>query len=121
VEARCRRNLAPYGDRVRVIKARAAGALDELYAERRLFDVVYLDAGKRPGGVMARSVLAWSLLRHDGIFIWDDLTWGAGRPELERPALGIKVFCNAFGSCMTILHRQSQLIVRKTAEWPGLS
>lgn len=118
VEARCRRNLAPYGERATIMKGWGSGILDELTNKKRQFDVAYIDAGKSAHGVLARSVLVWGLLKLDAIVIWDDLRWGADRPPLERPGTGIDTFASLFGPCMTVLLRQRQLIARKTAEWP---
>ena len=117
-EARCRRNLAPYGDRVSIVKGFAGGILDEFHEEKRAFDVIYLDGGKRAGAVLARSVQAWSLLNRGGILIWDDLDWGVGRPDEERPFLGIRMFLDCFRSCVNILHQGRQLLLRKVSDWP---
>lgn len=119
IEERFDRNLSGYGDRCRKIKARAIGALDSLRQEGASFDIIYLDAGKVPDDTFVQSALAWSMLRQGGVLIWDDLTWKRDNPAHERPATAIELFAKAFGPALEELHRGQQLIVRKTASWPG--
>lgn len=119
-ERRCRRNLSTYGERATIVKGRAAAILDQFVWEQKCFDVIYLDAGKRPFNTLAQSCLAWSLLRIGGIVIWDDLIWKPQIPDSERPGpgQGIEMFAEIFADCFTELHRQQQLIVKKTSDWP---
>ena len=116
IEARCRSNLAPYGDRVEIIKMRAVAAL-EMLSDRK-FDVIYLDAEKARAGTFAHTALAWPLLKIGGIMIWDDLKWEGAVPPDQRPGCAITLFCSAFKSCLSILHEDSQLIAQKIKEWP---
>jgi predicted O-methyltransferase YrrM len=120
VEEKFDRNMAPYCNRVRKIKNRAATALDQLATDGAEFDVIYLDAGKRRDWVYSLTALAWPLLRTGGILIWDDLTWGEskGRPSEERPGDAIRLFRQTFATCLEVLHEDKQLIARKTAKWP---
>lgn len=119
VEARFDRNLMPYGRRLLKLKGRALSALDRLYDNGRQFDIVYLDAAKRRTETLAQSVLAWSLLREGGILIWDDVRWKPHLPDAQRPGPGIELFAATFAGCYERLHRDRQLIVRKSAEWPN--
>jgi predicted O-methyltransferase YrrM len=119
VEQRFDRNLAQFGDRVTKIKGGAAPVLDRMRAGGNTFDIIYLDAGKRRDWVFALSALAWPLLRVGGVLIWDDLRWGRGKPDDERPESAIQLFRSAFSSCLEILHEDRQMIVRKKAEWPA--
>lgn len=119
VEARFDRNLTPYGERIVKIKSRAVPALDRLRSERQSFDAIYLDAGKRRDETLAQSTLAWPLLRTGGILIWDDLVWKPHLPDDRRPGPGIELFAKMFAGCLEELHRDKQLIVRKTSDWPG--
>src|SRR5690606_32234229 len=110
-------NLSSFGDRMTKIKGAAAAALDQMRTKGKSFDVVYLDAGKQRDGVFGLSALAWPLLRVGGILIWDDLKWGAGKSDKDRPESAIRLFCSSFSNAIDILHDDRQMIVRKSADW----
>lgn len=120
VESCFDRNMAHYPGRVTKLKGRAAVHMDSLYAARREFDVIYLDAGKVREGTLAQSALAWGMLKVGGILIWDDLTWKKDEvADKKRPEAAIRLFSSAFASAVAVLRSaSSQMIVRKTAEWP---
>jgi predicted O-methyltransferase YrrM len=117
-EQRFDHNLSSYGSRVRKIKGRAAGALDTLAASREQFDLIYLDAVKDKEGVFVLSALAWFLLKPDGVIIWDDMKYQLKDNENECLGRGIQSFCDAFSTCMTLLHDDRQRIARKISSWP---
>lgn len=119
VEARFDRNMAPYGGRATKIKGRAIPVMEKMLDERVQFDAIYLDTGKNRAASFANSAIAWPLLRTGGVLIWDDLLWGPERPDDSRPGPGIRLFAGMFAGCLDILHDGKQLIVRKTAKWPG--
>jgi len=119
IEERCAANLASYGDRVTQLKGRAVSHMDALFGDGRQFEVIYLDAGKMREGTFAQAGLAWGLLRTGGVLIFDDLVWGEGKPDRERPGQAIQLFAAAFRPAIQQLpSSRMQLIVRKTADWP---
>ncbi len=119
VEQRFDSNLLPFGERVIKIKGTAATALDRMRGERASYDIIYLDADKQRDGVFALTALAWPLLRVNGILIWDDLRWGGGKADAERPESAIRLFCSAFSRSLSVLHDDRQMIIRKTSDWPA--
>ena len=118
IEQRCDSNLAGFGDRATKVRDHASNALVELAQAGRQFEIVYLDAGKQREWVFALSSLAWPLIQVGGFVIWDDFTWGPDRPSEEKPRDAIRLFTGAFAKCLSIEHSGSQLIARKTADWP---
>lgn len=117
-EAKFDKNTEPYGERCRKYNGRALGILDRMNGQDRKFHVIYLDASKKRQNVLALSVAAWPLLRINGIMIWDDFKWKPDKDDAERPESAIKLFCEAFAPCLTILHNDKQMMIRKDAEWP---
>jgi predicted O-methyltransferase YrrM len=113
VEARFDSNLAPYGDRVRKIKSRSLPALDLLAQENTSFDLIYVDGSHARDDVLTDSVLAWRLLAHNGICIWDDYTWGVNRPSAERPQQAIDAFLDLHSGELQVLDAGAQIIVEK--------
>ena len=120
IEARFHKNTEGYGERIRQIKGPAAATLDDLRKQKQTFDVIYADAGKARDWVFALSALAWPLLKAGGIIIWDDLRWGRDRPSAEKPGDAILLFAEAFAPSLEVLHKDKQLIARKTNEWPNV-
>jgi hypothetical protein len=124
IEARFDSNLSSFGARICKIKARAAQALDTFLADRKAFDVIFIDTGKRWQVAYVYSSFVWPLLNVGGTLIWDDLKWRRKGEENDLdagPGWGIAMFVQQFSGCLEIEHAGSQLIVRKTKEWPNLS
>lgn len=69
LDARFDANLAPFASRLTKLKGSAAGHLDALGQAQARYDLIYLDAGKRRDDALALSLLAWPLLKANGIFI----------------------------------------------------
>lgn len=120
VEDRFDANLKPYGPRITKIKGSVLSVLDDFARSRSRFDVIYIDAGKQRDSVFANTAAAWPLLKLDGIIIWDDLDWGSKLPSADRPGDAIRLFARSFAPCLDILHQRSQLIARKTSDWPAI-
>lgn len=120
VEDRFDANLKSYGSRITKIKGSVLSVLDDLTRNRARFDVIYIDAGKQRDSVFANTAAAWPLLKVDGIIIWDDLDWGSKLPSADRPGDAIRLFAKSFAPCLHILHQRSQLIARKTSDWPSI-
>ncbi|MBA3446078.1 MAG: class I SAM-dependent methyltransferase [Pseudaminobacter sp.] len=120
LEARFDRNTAGYSRRISKIKCRSVAAMDMLIEAGRQFDVIYIDASHRRDDVFADSVMAWRLLRIGGTLMWDDLRFKLEWARSERPADAIAMFGAMFGECFTEIHRDKQLFVVKTADWPAL-
>lgn len=61
------------------------------------------------------AVLAWRLLKQDGILLFDDYEW-TGREGMERPKPAIDFFLSAFEGKYKLLVKQYQLALRKTLQ-----
>jgi len=119
-EAKFDANMASFQGRLRKIKNRSALALDMLMTEGRQFDLIYIDGSHERQDTFTDSVMAWPLLSIGGILIWDDWRWNLDGPSEHRPQHAIDLFCVAFSPCLKELHRDYQVMVRKTSEWPEL-
>lgn len=81
IEDRARANLATYGAKATIIKAKSQDVLtaNSLYAHlipSWRFDVVYIDGDHELPGVMDDTVAVWPLVKTGGIVIWDDYIGG---------------------------------------------
>ena len=107
-EARFDRNVeaarAAAAHPVRLVKhkARSAEALPRLIAEGRAgsYDLIYVDGSHRAADVLFDAVLAFELLKVEGVMIFDDYLWQSERPgaqdhfNLPKPAIDAFVNLN---------------------------
>jgi predicted O-methyltransferase YrrM len=109
-------NLSAYRDRVEKIRLHSVPALHQLGMEGRLFDLVYIDGSHRPDDVLVDTLLAWRLLKINGMLIWDDYLLNAHLPEAElRPQRGIDAFMKFYADGLAVVHAEYQVIVKKRA------
>ncbi len=113
--------MAPFGARVEKIKSRSVPALDALAEQNRAFEVIYIDGSHARNDALMDSLLAWPLLKPDGIVIWDDYVWEMGRlPAEERPKDAVDLFLGLHADQLTVLERGYQVIVQRTSKRAGL-
>jgi predicted O-methyltransferase YrrM len=82
-------------------------------AEKSEFDIIFIDGSHRRDDVLIDSILAWQVLKTDGILIWDDYLWKTHLPIPDRPQQAIDVFLGLHGDdCIKRLVGY-QIIVQK--------
>lgn len=113
IERRFDANLAPFGHRLEKIKAPSAGALAELGIDGRRFHIAYIDGSHRSADVYRDGVLAWSMLHHGGVAIFDDYEWKYMPDPRSNPKLGIASFLQAFEGQYRVLSRGFQVALEK--------
>jgi predicted O-methyltransferase YrrM len=95
---------------VRKLKGRSSLALSEIIAAEKsaTFDLIYIDGSHRAPDVLTDSVLAFQLLRIDGLMIFDDYLWHmepVGKQDpLNMPKPAIDAFLNIFQRKMRIVY-----------------
>ena len=83
------------------------------YNRIELFDFVYIDGSHTAYDTMEDAILAWGLLKKDGIMIFDDYAWDAyPNPELN-PRLAIDNFLSIYKNQYVLLHKQYQVAIQK--------
>ena len=108
-------NTEPFKEKVSVHVGKSFDILKKM-PDDELFDIIYIDGDHKAQSVLQDAVLAWPLLKTDGILIFDD--YGSGpMHHYERledyPRLAINGFCNSQGDELQVLHRGYQLVVQK--------
>ncbi len=78
------------------------------------FDLIYVDGDHTSKGVLTDAILAWDLLKDNGILIFDDYKLFSGLPVETRPELAIDVFLTLFRDECRVLARDYQVILQKT-------
>lgn len=80
------------------------------------FDFIYVDASHFAADVLADAVLAWPLLKYDGLMCFDDYLWGRGAPAWQTPMVAIHAFVTCYQQQLVGKPcGMDQYIVRKTA------
>jgi hypothetical protein len=77
-------------------------------------DYIYIDGSHLAIDVMSDAVLSWSILKDNGILIFDDYGWGAHTTdEKQKPKLAIDHFIAAYAGHVQVLHGGWQVFVKK--------
>lgn len=114
VEERFDHNIAVSGDAERMIKLKGYSQLVLRSLEPNSFDVIYIDACHQASCVFMDIAYGWDLLKKDGILIFDDYLLRLDLPGTNRPKEPIDAFLSAFEDAVEILHKEWQVILRKT-------
>jgi len=110
------RNIQRSGHASRVTKI--AGYSTEVLRTLPLdhFHIVYIDGDHTAPAVLTDAVMAWPLLRLNGVMFFDDYPWAGGRTRYDRPQLAIDAFLQVFRKKYHKRHHSWQVIVEKIAQ-----
>jgi predicted O-methyltransferase YrrM len=85
------------------------------YLPAQSFDVIYIDGSHTASDVLVDAVLAFDLLRIDGLLIFDDYLWRRELPDDLRPHVAVSAFMTAYRHRLTLERRDLQVVLRKRA------
>lgn len=77
------------------------------------FHFIYIDGSHIASDVLEDAVLAFRLLKEDGIMIFDDYGWKAPYPPLEKPKVAIDAFLYIFKGQYITLAEGYQIAIQK--------
>jgi hypothetical protein len=77
------------------------------------FDFIYIDASHTSYDVLADAILAFPLLKINGILIFDDYEWIKYNDETLNPKLGINSFLLCYKNFIEVLEINYQVIIKK--------
>lgn len=97
-----KKNLGLFDYRVDIIRMRSEDALPRLLPVS--FDVIYIDGSHYASDVLSDSVLAWRLLKKEGLMIWDDYLY-----EVDDLLLMPRMAINSFLCCYERQHKMMGL------------
>jgi predicted O-methyltransferase YrrM len=106
-------NVSGHSNKVKKIKGRSENVLRTL--KESSFDIIYIDGSHRALNVLMDGVSSWLLLKPGGIIIFDDYGWKAEKAPEDRPKTAINIFLKAFQPHIEILHKDYQVIIRRTS------
>lgn len=105
-------DISGVASRVTKIRGRSEDILPGLATRR--FDAVYIDGSHRAPDVLMDAMASWQMLKPGGTMIFDDYGWTEGKLPADRPGQAIDLFIETMGSRAELLHRDYQVILRKT-------
>lgn len=103
-------------NQVIVMEMMSFTALNKLIYEKKMinqFDIIFIDASHEANDVIMDAVLAWNLLKVNGVLIFDDYKWKKIIQKNYRPALAIDSFIAIFKPEIEVLNIGWQFILRK--------
>lgn len=104
------KNIAPYKDKVVVLKGLSSTMLRGI--KKQMFDFVYIDASKHSQNVMEEAVLSFPLIKPGGLLVFDDYTHNKEHDH-NCPRPGIDAFMNVYATEIKVLVTRWQVIVQK--------
>lgn len=104
------KNIAPYKDKVVVLKGLSSAMLRGI--KKEMFDFVYIDASKHSQNVMEEAVLSFPLIKPGGLIVFDDYTHNKEH-DYNCPRPGIDAFLNVYSSDLKVLITRWQVIAQK--------
>ncbi len=79
------------------------------------FDLIYVDGNHRAKPVLEDLVLAWRLLKPEGLLIAAGYEWMPDADLADRPMMAIDFFVKAYEEELEVVHRRYQVILRKAS------
>ena len=112
-------NTEPFADRLEKIPGTTWEVLHRLAADRRRFDLIYIDADHRFDAVLMDTILSWPLLREGGFLVWDDYVWSHPAVEARfNPKPAIDAWLATRSPQVEVVFAATQICVKKLAADP---
>ena len=116
-------NLTLTGSPFRILEEFSIPGLMTILNEEALadqdggFDFVYIDGSHEADDTFLDAELAWRLTRPGGLIILDDYRWDREpASSMHHPARGIDAFITLHEGQFELLHKEYQVILRKTVK-----
>ncbi|MBI4129290.1 class I SAM-dependent methyltransferase [Candidatus Peregrinibacteria bacterium] len=118
ISARFDRNIAVTGAAYKVRKLVGPSRVILRTLPVGTFDFIYIDGSHRAPDVLTDAVLAWDLLKEDGMLLFDDYGFQALPEAVGNPSVAIDAFLHMYRGSYEILHRGWQLALRRSVAAP---
>lgn len=110
VYKRFMKNIAPYEDKVAVLRGMSSVMLRGI--KKEMFDFVYIDASKHSQNVLEEAVMSFPLVKPGGLIVFDDYTHNKEH-DINCPRPGIDAFMNVYATEIKVLVTRWQVIAQK--------
>jgi len=109
-------NMDPYLDKIIILNGFSSDILKRSDIINTKFDFIYIDGSHYACNVLEDAILSFSLLKSDGILIFDDYEWKnpvENTGEIDSPKLGTDAFLMCYKNKYVLLHKAYQVIIKK--------
>lgn len=113
-----RYNIEEYGNQVEY-KIGMSQKLLKDFKENDIFDFVYIDGSHIASDVLQDIVLAFPLLKTNGIMILDDYTWEMFGNPLRHPKIAVDAFLEIYQNQYRLISKGRQVVVQKNGRKEG--
>lgn len=111
VEKRFDERIEPFKNKVYKYKTTSQDWLINNRSNK--FDFIYIDGDHTASTVISDAVLAWELLKVNGIMAFDDYEWTHPDGDTFAPKVAIDGFLNIFNPYLEVINRGWQIWIRR--------
>jgi len=105
-------NIKPYRKRIKKIRAKSLSFFSK-QNESTNYDLIYIDGSHYVDDVLTDAVLAFNLLKEDGILIFDDYLWKFYSNPNHNPAAAINLFLKLKADSFKIIYVGYQIAIQR--------
>lgn len=77
------------------------------------YDFIYIDGSHKACDVLEDTILAWRLLKPNGIMIFDDYKWNRNEDPKLNPPMAIDAFLSIYEGQYELIAKEYQVCIRK--------
>ena len=103
-------NISKFKNKVNIIKDKSQLALKQINEQ---YDFIYIDGDHKASSVLEDAILSFSLLKKDGIMIFDDYMWFGMETYIDNPKPAIDAFLDIYADKITVLYKGYQVLIKK--------
>ncbi len=113
IEQKFDQNVEKFADRLRKIKNNSLLGLPQLVAEKKSYDVIYVDGSHYSDDVLHDAINAWKLVNTGGVIIFDDFMWNHYVKKHKNPLNALCLFLRLVPGEYRIVHQGYQLAIQR--------
>ena len=103
-------NVSTFKNKINIIRGKSQEVLKLL---NESYDFIYIDGDHTAVSVIEDAILSFSLLKKDGIMIFDDYMWLQMNNYIDNPKPAIDAFLELYANKITLLYKDYQVIIKK--------
>jgi predicted O-methyltransferase YrrM len=81
--------------------------------EKNIFDFIYIDGSHQATDVIEDAILAFKLLKQNGVMAFDDYKWNNQGNPCNHPKIALDAFVSIFADKLQVIEKNYQLFIKK--------
>jgi len=106
-------NISLYKQYVNIHEGRSQDVLCSIHKK---FDFIYVDGSHQASDVIEDAVLAFRLLKVNGLIAFDDYKWNRIGDPLQHPQIALDAFIQLFSNKIEVIEKNYQLFIKKIGD-----